>query len=416
MPFADRGRRPDGPTGPSDAAEPMMSWPQRGLLVVVLGLLATTAVHVGQLTRASRSAVEATTATQSTTSLVGFTQRESLNTIVAIDQWLSGASSRRDLQIARALLARRLATADEQGRTAGELAGDTYLTALDDLDASLVTAPPGVLSPESQRQFREELSSKLILFSDEAKHLSDTFQQYSDQVLSETTVAVEDENQHVLASLLVTFAAVAVLLVWMTRDIRRRYQRAAEMDYRATHDSLTGLVNRATLLERVHAAVRRADPSSSIALAFIDLDGFKQVNDELGHEAGDQILVRTAERLREAVGDSTTRTAARLGGDEFVVLCERVVDPAHVEVLAANLVDAVAQPVDVDGTPVAVGASVGISVADPATTTVEQMMRQADVAMYRAKRSGAGRFYLFDPALDSEDVPDDVRQQRAVRD
>ena len=416
MPTTDRGQRPGGPLGQPNAAGPMMSWPQRGLLVVVLALLGLTAMHVGQLTRASRAAVEATTATQTTTSLIGFTQRESLNSIVAIDQWLAGGSSRRDLQIARALLARRLSTADEQGRTAGELAGDAYMAALNDLDSTLTTAPPGVLSPETRSEFREQLGPKVIRFSDEAKHLSDVYQRYSDQVLQETSVNVQTENRHVVISLLVTFATVAVLLVWMTRDIRRRYERAAEMDYRATHDSLTGLVNRASLLERVHAAVRRADPTASLALVFIDLDGFKQVNDDLGHEAGDQVLVATAARLAELVDDEPSRTAARLGGDEFVVLCERLVDPANVERLAGELVAALARPIDVDGTPVTIGASVGISVADPATTTVEQMMRQADVAMYRAKRAGAGRFHVFDRAQDSEDDLTEARQQRAVRD
>ncbi|MFM7063066.1 MAG: diguanylate cyclase domain-containing protein, partial [Actinomycetes bacterium] len=316
----------------------MTSWPQRVLMLGLAAMLAATALHVSQLARASRAAVEATTATQTSTSLIGFTQRESLNSIVAIDQWLAGGSSRRDLQIARALLARRLATADEQGRTAGELAGGAYRTALNDLDAALTTAPPGVLSLEAQRQFREEVGPEVIRFSAEVKRLSDIFQQYSDQVLQETTVAVEDENRHVVISLLVTFATVVVLLFWMTRDILGRYRRAAEMEYRATHDSLTGLVNRASLLERVHAAVRRADPTASLALVFIDLDGFKQVNDELGHNAGDQILVATAARLAELVGGDPSWTAARLGGDEFVVLCEHLVDPANVERLAGELV------------------------------------------------------------------------------
>ena len=155
----------------------------------------------------------------------------------------------------------------------------------------------------------------------------------------------------------------------------------------AMSDALTGLPNRALLLERAQRALDRMPAAGGrVGLLFLDLDRFKLVNDSLGHQAGDELLVAVAERLRRVTGDRGT--VARFGGDEFAVLCEHLREPADLDVLAAALSAALAEPLRVAGQEVFPGGSIGLALARGHGDSPERLLREADAAMYRAKRNG----------------------------
>ncbi len=172
-------------------------------------------------------------------------------------------------------------------------------------------------------------------------------------------------------------------VVVIARDVSAGSARTGQLERQATHDALTALPNRTLLLDRLDLALGRARRHASlVAVLSLDLDGFKPVNDRLGHAAGDVLLVEVARRLETAVrpGD----TAARLGGDEFVVVCD-LSHPDEAADLARRIEAEIAQPVRVEGAEVTVTASIGIALSDPAAT-VEELLRRADAAMYAAKR------------------------------
>lgn len=163
--------------------------------------------------------------------------------------------------------------------------------------------------------------------------------------------------------------------------------------YRSLHDPLTGLANRILLLDRAHHALARARGQDvRLVVLLCDLDGFKQINDRFGHPAGDALLVAVAARLRGAVraGD----TLARLGGDEFVVLCEDDTDCLGPAALARRIARALDPPFAVGGDMVSVAASIGVAVTDGTQQDLETLLREADSAMYRAKRRGGGTSVL----------------------
>ncbi len=175
------------------------------------------------------------------------------------------------------------------------------------------------------------------------------------------------------------------------RDVTEEHALAEQLAHEAFHDALTGLANRALFADRLDHAIARRD--STLAVMFLDLDDFKHVNDTRGHTVGDRLLVVVTERLRATLrpGD----TAARLGGDEFAILMEDT-DLAAAEAVAARILQTLSDPVDIDGDSWSVRASIGISVAEPATATGEELLRDADVAMYWAKEQGKGRVSVFD--------------------
>ncbi|MEZ5170311.1 MAG: EAL domain-containing protein [Acidimicrobiia bacterium] len=186
----------------------------------------------------------------------------------------------------------------------------------------------------------------------------------------------------------------------IARDITELKAAEQALVEQATHDGLTGLPNRVLLLDRLRHALegaRRRD--SGLAVLYIDLDRFKVVNDSQGHVAGDRLLVKAAQRLRETVraGD----TVARIGGDEFVVLCEDIGDPSQVPATARRIVEAFLRPFEVSGEDAFVTASVGVATNLSAHDTAESLLRDADVAMYRAKDAGRSRLEVFDEDMRS---------------
>ena len=178
------------------------------------------------------------------------------------------------------------------------------------------------------------------------------------------------------------------------QDISARRQTEEELRHAAFHDPLTDLANRSLFEQHlIQAGARARRNNSMFAVAFIDLDGFKAVNDQLGHRAGDQVLLATARRLRGAVRASDT--LARIGGDEFAVLLEGLEEPHEVDVVARRLADHLLEPVPLDHDHEArVTASVGLALGTGDTAAAELLAR-ADHAMYRAKSEGGERYTVF---------------------
>jgi diguanylate cyclase (GGDEF)-like protein/PAS domain S-box-containing protein len=184
-------------------------------------------------------------------------------------------------------------------------------------------------------------------------------------------------------------------LVVTLRDVTEQRQLEHELTRRAFHDSLTGLPNRALLLERTERALRRGHrESTTTCLLFIDLDDFKIVNDTLGHSVGDRLLCAVAERLSGTL--RRTDTAARLGGDEFAVLVEDAEQPLDAEVLAAHVVRTLSRPFHLDVETVSVSASVGVATTEDSTDAGD-LLALADLALYAAKTSGKRTWRRFRP-------------------
>jgi diguanylate cyclase (GGDEF)-like protein len=189
-------------------------------------------------------------------------------------------------------------------------------------------------------------------------------------------------------------------LIWCTArlllaaDMRRR-KAEADLARMARHDFLTGLANRGHFMDRLLARMasrRRED--GSFAIIYMDLDGFKQVNDRLGHAAGDQLLREVAEHVRRC-GREGRDVAARLGGDEFAMLVDQITSDDDATLIAKRIVEGMPPHFGPPDRLVPVGMSVGIVVADVRHQTPEALLNDADQALYAAKRGGKGRFTLY---------------------
>ena len=183
-------------------------------------------------------------------------------------------------------------------------------------------------------------------------------------------------------------------LISQAEDISDRKESEERLTRQALHDSLTGLPNRTLFGDRVRMASNRRG-AGGFAIVYLDLDGFKLVNDTLGHAAGDQVLIEVARRLERLLraGD----TLARLGGDEFALLCEEVGDQ-DVKTIADRAIDAMAKPIELQGRTITQAASIGIALysADGTPTEPDEMLGDADLAMYRAKAAGKSRYAQFE--------------------
>ncbi len=180
-------------------------------------------------------------------------------------------------------------------------------------------------------------------------------------------------------------------------DITDQRRAEEELRRRALQDPLTGLPNRALLMDRLQQAIARAPRNGHVALLFIDLDHFKVVNDGLGHSVGDALLVVVGRRLEAALrpGD----TIARLGGDEFIVLCDGVSSVEEIMQITDRLRAAIALPVQIEDYDVRTSASIGIALTHKGTEPAEVLLRDADTAMYLAKERGRDRYEIFGEAL-----------------
>ena len=206
----------------------------------------------------------------------------------------------------------------------------------------------------------------------------------------------------------------------MVTDITDRKASAELIWQQANFDHLTGLPNRHMFMDRLRQETRKADRSATfLALLFIDLDDFKQVNDKLGHAAGDALLVEAARRIAACVRASDT--LARLGGDEFTVLLAGLDHVGSVERIAQALVATLAEPFEAGGEQVRVSASVGISLYPPDAKDLDELLAHADQAMYASKNAGRNRFSYFTPdlqeaALARQNVVGELRQAIEAKD
>jgi diguanylate cyclase (GGDEF)-like protein/PAS domain S-box-containing protein len=201
-------------------------------------------------------------------------------------------------------------------------------------------------------------------------------------------------------------------MVCVSRDISERKSAELELAHRALHDGLTGLPNRTLFLDRLGQALRRSRRRDrGVAVVFLDLDRFKVVNDSLGHKAGDRLLVDVAMRLSSALRPSDT--LARFGGDEMTLLCEDIEDAADARVIAQRLLDTFAEPFLVQDGEAFLQASLGVALSRDGFEAPEDLIRDADAAMYRAKGRGQG-VELFDEAM-RQDVHDRLALEAALR-
>jgi len=182
-------------------------------------------------------------------------------------------------------------------------------------------------------------------------------------------------------------------------DVTARKQAEQQLVHGALHDALTDLPNRAYFVERVSQALARVrrDPAYRVAVLFVDFDNFKAVNDSLGHAAGDRLLAEIADRLRTCVrpGD----VVARLGGDEFTLLLEEITGLPDAEHAARRIEDSLATPFTLEGREVLATASIGVALSEPDYGQPQDLLRDADLAMYHAKEQGRARFQVFDVAM-----------------
>ena len=184
-------------------------------------------------------------------------------------------------------------------------------------------------------------------------------------------------------------------------DITPMKEHQRQLEHMAHYDALTGLPNRVLLADRLHQAMAQTQRrSQSLAVMYLDLDGFKAVNDQHGHAVGDELLIVVAQKIKQALRDGDT--LARIGGDEFVAVMVDLKHPKDCEIPLGRVLQAVAEPVQVHDVTVQVSASIGLTLFPKDGVDADQLMRHADQAMYQAKQAGKNRYHLFDVDRDVE--------------
>ncbi len=200
-----------------------------------------------------------------------------------------------------------------------------------------------------------------------------------------------------------------------TMDITALKNAQAELSRQASHDPLTDLPNRRLLLDRLSGALARLTRRPGmVAVLFLDLDGFKKVNDQLGHDSGDELLKVVARRLQDTVRQDDT--VGRFGGDEFVVILESVLDRDHAALVAAKIIRAIRVPIDLKDGPAQVAASIGIAISPDPRDDPSALLRDADVAMYRAKSAGRSGWQFIDDITGDDITGDDITRDDITRD
>jgi diguanylate cyclase (GGDEF)-like protein len=219
----------------------------------------------------------------------------------------------------------------------------------------------------------------------------------------EHIVTANQDEYHVIVNVTVGRNSVTQALhyLFVLTDISAQKSAENELRILANYDHLTGLPNRSLLLERIkHAIAFSHRQTSSIALFFIDLDRFKQVNDSLGHDSGDLLLIEITKRLKDTL--RVDDTVARIGGDEFVVLLENFKNNNHLGRISEKIINAIGKPVQLNQNSVSVGASIGISLYPDDGKNSDELLRHADVAMYHAKHAGKGTFKFYTAQMNVE--------------
>jgi diguanylate cyclase (GGDEF)-like protein len=183
------------------------------------------------------------------------------------------------------------------------------------------------------------------------------------------------------------------------QDVTEAIRAEARISHLALHDALTDLPNRVLFQERLAEALLRVPRGENVAVLCLDLDRFKSVNDTLGHATGDELLKAAADRLRSCVRDNDT--VARLGGDEFAVIQPFGAQPTGATSLASRIVDSLSAPYIIGGHEIVIGTSIGMAIAPHDGTRADQLLKNSDLALYRAKSDGRGVFRFFEPAMDA---------------
>lgn len=250
-----------------------------------------------------------------------------------------------------------------------------------------------------------DLITSYVPARDKSGKVNGVLELYSD--ITEYLERVNKTQWYLTAGLLGVFITLYALLfmVVLRADRIIRAQEAARLSYqdeimhRASHDMLTNLPNRAMMKEHLtHALAKAQRTDALVAVLYLDLDGFKAVNDNLGHRAGDELLKTVACRLRKAVRDSDV--VCRLGGDEFVVILEGVQGLGEVKICADRIIVDLAEPYIIEGAELSVTASVGISIYPQDGEEMDNVLTNADTAMYAAKEEGKNKYRLYDVSLD----------------
>ncbi len=179
----------------------------------------------------------------------------------------------------------------------------------------------------------------------------------------------------------------------LEKEVEKRREIERELEHFATHDTLTGLPRRSLAIDRIDNAMAMARRNKcKVAVMFVDLDGFKEINDTFGHDAGDQALRQIAGRIAKVIRE--VDTVARLGGDEFLIVLPNIHDNSDAEIVARKIVDIVANPLQLDRAQASLGASIGIAIYPDHGETPNEPVKQSDGAMYKVKRAGKSAFKL----------------------
>ncbi|WP_440056314.1 EAL domain-containing protein (plasmid) [Pseudoalteromonas sp. T1lg65] len=235
------------------------------------------------------------------------------------------------------------------------------------------------------------------------KHDKHFYEQMWTTLKSQGKWAAEIWNKHKDGSVYPEWLAISVVYdehgevqqyVAILSDMTERKAQEEQIEYQAYYDALTGLPNRTLLLERIEQDIRRLSRTEHVsAVLFIDLDRFKRINDTMGHEAGDILLIEVAKRLSNIIRQSDT--LSRFGGDEFVLLLTQITHADHAAQVAEKIISALNQPFSINGFEMFIGASIGIAVLPNDARDHKELLRLADLAMYKAKDSGRNQFHFF---------------------
>jgi diguanylate cyclase (GGDEF)-like protein len=221
----------------------------------------------------------------------------------------------------------------------------------------------------------------------------------AEQAISKANTALRNLNHTLEERIAARTADLLRINEELRKEIAERERSQAEVEFLAHHDSLTGLANRMLLRHQLHQTIARAaERNEAVAILFIDLDGFKGINDTLGHSMGDALLKCVAARLSGSIREQDK--VARLGGDEFAVIQTEAEQPKGAARLASRLIHLLGEPYSVDGNQLSIGASIGIAVAGDESEP-EELLKRADLAMYRAKADGRGTYRFFEADMDA---------------